>query len=73
MINQTGIAVNSINSCKEAADNGVQVVSHTDVAFVDIISAVEMIVKNIEEIVDITNDEVATSDQIVKLIDSLRR
>lgn len=71
MINQTGKAVKSINVCRETVESGVEVANETDIAFVDIINAVELIVKNVEEIVDITKDEVATSDQIVKLIDTI--
>lgn len=71
MINQTGKAVKSINVCRETVESGVEVANETDIAFVDIINAVELIVKNVEEIVDITKDEVATSDQIVRLIDTI--
>lgn len=71
MIAQTRKAVQSINDGKEAVENGVKIAGDTDVAFLGIINAVEKIVKNIAEIVDITNDEVATSDQVVKLIDTV--
>ncbi|MDF2890198.1 MAG: methyl-accepting chemotaxis sensory transducer [Clostridia bacterium] len=69
MITQTQQAVQSINEGKNAVDNGVKVAGETDTAFLNIIKALESIVKNIFEIVDITKDEVATSDQIIKLID----
>jgi methyl-accepting chemotaxis protein len=69
MITQTQHAVESINEGKNAVDNGVKIAGETDTAFLNIIKALESIVKNIFEIVDITKDEVATSDQIIKLID----
>ncbi|HYE09050.1 MAG TPA: methyl-accepting chemotaxis protein [Patescibacteria group bacterium] len=69
MITQTQHAVESVNEGKNAVDNGVKIAGETDTAFLNIIKALESIVKNIFEIVDITKDEVATSDQIIKLID----
>ena len=71
MIDQTKIAVDSMNYGKQAVGNGVKIVKETDAAFLGIINAVEGIVKNVVEIVDITKDEVATSDQVVKLIDTV--
>ena len=71
MIVETQRAVESINAGRLAVENGVRIVEATDDAFVDIIHAVEKIVKNIAEIVNITNDEVASSDQVVKLIDNV--
>ena len=71
MMRQTVSAVESINSSKKAVDNGVVVAEQTDRAFLDIIKAVEEITNNVLEIADITKDEVATSDQIIKLIDTI--
>lgn len=68
MIIQTGNAVHSIEEEKMAVHKGVDVVRDTDSAFLDIIHAVEKIVKNTNEIVEITKDEVASSDQIISLI-----
>jgi methyl-accepting chemotaxis protein len=68
MIDQTQRAVKSINEEKSAVENGAKIAEQTDKAFMEIINAVEGIVKNISEIVDITNSEVETSDQVVKLI-----
>jgi methyl-accepting chemotaxis protein len=68
MIDQTQRAVISINEEKNAVENGTKIAAQTDKAFIEIINAVEGIVKNISEIVDITAEEVVTSDQVVKLI-----
>lgn len=71
MIRQTERAVKSMDSSKSAVKNGVKVAGDTDNSFVDILGAVLGITKGVEEIADITKDEVATSDQIVKLIDTI--
>lgn len=71
MVEQTEKAVLSMNHGKDAVENGVKVVKETDQAFIGIIYAVEGMVKNIKEIVEITKDEVATSDQVIKLIDTV--
>ena len=68
---QTGEAVQSMDEGKYAVDNGVQVVNSTDETFADIINAVDSSVRSIKEIEDITKAEVATSDQVVKLIDAI--
>ncbi|OPJ60768.1 methyl-accepting chemotaxis protein [Clostridium oryzae] len=75
LINQmtalTKKAVESMDSNKQAVENGVEVASNTDKSFVNIISAAEKIVNDVKEIVEVTRDEVASSEQIVKLIDSV--
>nr|WP_286207902.1 methyl-accepting chemotaxis protein [Clostridium caldaquaticum] len=71
MISYIKNAVTLMERAKIEVNNGVTIVSETDTAFVNILSAVEEIVKNIEEILNITNDEVASSDQIVKLINEI--
>ena len=71
MIRNTELAVNSIANGKMAVENGVKVAGETDEAFVAIMSAAQQIAASIEEIVDITKDEVATSDQVIKLIDTI--
>lgn len=71
IMKQTQNAVTSMRKAKKEVDNGVVIVSETDATFINIIEAVKYIVKNIEEILDITNDEVASSDQIVKLINEM--
>ncbi|MDP4144521.1 MAG: methyl-accepting chemotaxis protein [Bacillota bacterium] len=71
MVNQIDKAVKSANSGKETVDYGVTAVKETDKSFISIINAVEQISKDIQQTVDITKDEVANSDQIIKLIDSI--
>ncbi|MDW7674518.1 MAG: methyl-accepting chemotaxis protein [Bacillota bacterium] len=72
MNRQTENAVVSMDLGLQAVDNGVKVVNDTDNAFTAIIKATEQTVTNVEEIVDITKDEVATSDQVIKLIDTVK-
>ena len=71
MGSQTEEAVQSMDEGKHAVDNGIQVVNTTDATFADIINAVDSSVRSIKEIEDITKAEVATSDQVVKLIDAI--
>lgn len=71
MVIQIDKAVESMNSSKQVVENGVIVANDTDKSFISIINAVEQIVEDIEQVVDVTKDEVANSDQIVKLIDSV--
>lgn len=71
MIKQTQNAVSSMGKAKAEVDNGVKIVSETDKAFLDIMNAIENIVKHINEILDITGDEVASSDKVVKLINEI--
>lgn len=71
MVVQIDRAVDSMNLGKQAVENGVVIASETDESFVNIINAVEQIAKDINQVVDVTKDEVASSDQIVKLIDSV--
>ncbi|WP_150275847.1 methyl-accepting chemotaxis protein [Paenibacillus tepidiphilus] len=71
MIDRIAQAVDSMRGASEAVGGGVRIVGETDRAFLHIIDAVELIRGNVREILDITRDEVATSDQIIKLIDSM--
>ncbi|SHK68242.1 methyl-accepting chemotaxis sensory transducer with Cache sensor [Clostridium cavendishii DSM 21758] len=71
MVMEIDKAVKSMSIGKQAVDNGVVIASETDDSFINIISAVEQIVKDINSIADVTRDEVASSDKIVKLIDSV--
>lgn len=71
MVVQIDKAVKSMDIGKSAVDDGVNIANETDKSFINIISAVEQIAKDISLIVDVTRDEVASSDQIVKLIDSV--
>lgn len=71
MVIEIDKAVESMDSSKHVVENGVIVANETDEAFISIIDAVGQITKDIEQIVDVTKDEVASSDQILKLIDSV--
>lgn len=71
MIKQTQNAVSSMEKSKAEVENGVKIVSETDKAFIDIINAIEDIVSHVNEILDITGDEVASSDKVVKLINDI--
>lgn len=71
MTKQTQNAVSSMGRAQTEVDNGVKVVSETDKAFIDIISAIEDIAKHVNEILDITSDEVASSEKVVKLINEV--
>jgi methyl-accepting chemotaxis protein len=71
MVSRITQAVDSMRGAAEAVESGVSIVNETDRAFVHIIQSVERITENVQEILDITRDEVATSDQIIKLIDSM--
>ncbi|WP_297428251.1 methyl-accepting chemotaxis protein [Clostridium sp.] len=71
MVKQTQNAVNAMEKAKVEVENGVHIVSETDKAFVNIINAIENIVKHVNEILDITGDEVASSDKVVELINNI--
>jgi methyl-accepting chemotaxis protein len=71
MVAQIDKAVDSMELGKQVVENGVSVANETDEAFISIINAVEQIGKDINQIVDVTKDEVASSDEIIKLIDSV--
>lgn len=71
MVSRIEMAVLAMKGASEAVTEGVKRVNETDEAFIHIIESVEMITDNIQEILEITRDEVATSDQIIKLIDSM--
>ena len=71
MMKQIKNAVISMGSAKAEVDNGVAIVSETDKAFVNIINAIENITEHVNEILDITGDEVASSDRVVKLINEI--
>ena len=64
-------AVQSMTYGNEAVNKGVQVVNETDKSFINIIEGVIQITNDIGQVLDITQDEVANSDQIVALIDSI--
>lgn len=71
MINKTSEAVESVKSSLEVIKDGVEKVDETDTFFLKIVDSVEFVKSNIDSIVDITRNEVATSSQIVTLIDNV--
>ncbi|MCL6602250.1 MAG: methyl-accepting chemotaxis protein [Paenibacillus sp.] len=71
MVTKIQMAVVSMKGAFEAVTEGVKIAHETDRSFIHIIESMELITGNIKEIVDITKEEVATSEQIVQLIDSL--
>lgn len=71
MVRETQNAVSSMERAKIEVDKGVKIVSETDRAFVDIKNAIEDIVNHVNEILDITGDEVASSDKVVRLINEI--
>ncbi|WFD08880.1 methyl-accepting chemotaxis protein [Tepidibacter hydrothermalis] len=71
MVIQIEKAVSSMNIAKTAVENGVVVAKETDKSFIHIIDAVEQISDAVDQVVDVTKDEVASSDQIIQLIDSV--
>lgn len=71
MVSNIEKAVLSMDSAISAVDNGVEVVNDTDKSLINIINAVNNIDNDIAGIVDLTNDQVATSEEIIKLIDNI--
>lgn len=71
MVKKIELAVKSMNTGKSSVDNGVAIVNETDKAFLSIISSIEHIVKGIGQVVEVTQDEVSSSDQIINLIDTI--
>lgn len=71
MMKEIKNAVISMGRAKAEVDNGVVIVSETDKAFVNIMEAIENITEHVNEILDITGDEVASSDRVVKLINEI--
>ena len=71
MISQTENAVKAMDRANAEVEKGVLVVDDTDKAFIKIIESIETIVKHVGEILDITSDEVASSDKVVALINDV--
>jgi methyl-accepting chemotaxis protein len=64
-------AVESMNVGKVAVKHGIAVAKETDESFVSIINAFESIVNDIGQIAGLAKEEVTSSNQILKLIDSV--
>lgn len=71
MMKEIKNAVAAMERAKIEVNNGVVIVSETDKAFVNIREAIENISNHVNEILDITGDEVASSDKVVKLINDI--
>lgn len=71
MMKEIKNAVTAMGQAKNEVENGVAIVSETDKAFVNIVEAIENITAHVNEILDITGDEVASSDKVVKLINEI--
>ncbi|WP_242943750.1 methyl-accepting chemotaxis protein [Peptoclostridium litorale] len=71
MVVQIDRASRSMGDSEKAVTNGVVVARETDESFIKIIDAVENIAEGIDQIVDVTNNEVASSEQIIQLIDAV--
>lgn len=71
MVVEIGKAVESMNIGKSAVENGVAIINDTDKSFISVITAVEQIAKDIQQIVDVTKDEVASSDKIINTINTV--
>lgn len=64
-------AVDSMNKGNSAVEAGVEKATFTDRSFLKIVDAVNLISSSVEKIVEVTDDEVASSEKILKLIDSV--
>ncbi|WP_160686515.1 methyl-accepting chemotaxis protein [Clostridium sp. C2-6-12] len=71
MMKEIKNAVAAMERAKTEVNNGVVIVSETDKAFVNIREAIENISNHVNQILDITGDEVASSDKVVKLINDI--
>ncbi|KZL92462.1 methyl-accepting chemotaxis protein [Clostridium magnum] len=71
MVVEIDKAVQAMSVGKNAVENGVAIINDTDKSFITVISAVEQIAKDIEQIVDVTKDEVASSDKIIDIINTV--
>lgn len=71
MVAEIDRAVENMSSSKGAVEDGVVIVKNTDKSFISIIDAVNLIANDIEQIADVTKNEVATSDKIIGLINKV--
>lgn len=71
MTKQMQNAVSAMERSNTKVEDGVKIVAETDKAFIDIINSINNIVKHVNEILDITSDEVASSDKVVELINDV--
>ena len=71
MMKQTENAVKAMERANSEVEKGVLVVNDTDEAFLNIIESIDNIAKHVGEILDITSDEVASSDKVINLINNV--
>lgn len=71
MIQKIDMAVKSMNEGNIAVDSGVNKAEATDLAFIKIFESVGSVSNDIKKIVEITNDEVSSSEVILNLIDKV--
>lgn len=71
MIQKIDEAVHYMSEGNSAVQSGVEKAQDTDAAFISILEAVNKISTDIKKIVEVTDEEVASSDMILKLIDTV--
>lgn len=71
MVENINTAVQTMESSREAVENGVKQSHATDQAFLEIYENVNYMAEDITEIVSVTDEEVASSEQILSLIDDI--
>lgn len=71
MIEKIEEAVHFMSEGNSAVQSGVEKAQDTDAAFISILEAVNKISTDIKKIVEVTDEEVASSDMILKLIDTV--
>ena len=71
MIEKIDEAVHYMSEGNSAVQSGVEKAQDTDAAFISILEAVNKISSDIKKIVEVTDEEVASSDMILKLIDTV--
>lgn len=71
MIEKIEEAVHYMTEGNSAVQSGVEKAQDTDAAFISILDAVNKISTDIQKIVEVTDEEVASSDMILKLIDTV--
>lgn len=71
MVKEIDRAVISMDQGINVVKKGILVAQETDKSFVSIIGAINKIISDIDQILNVTKDEVASSDQIIHLIDSV--
>ncbi len=69
MTNRIEEAVASMKDATDAVASGVEKTQHTDSSFIKIVGAVNEISKDVQKIVEVTDDEVSSSEHILALIE----